>query len=67
MNRYISFTYEDSLYHVDMAAYITNYIELPDGRILSVNGWYEVCPPLPTGLVETNDTNGHIPVKAVKI
>lgn len=46
----IHFEFEGVHYTVDMKAYYTNYIGLPDGRVIESNGWLESYPPQACGL-----------------
>lgn len=48
--RLISFNYENKSYEVDMRAYDSNLIELPEGDIIEVGGWLERYPPIPQHL-----------------
>lgn len=47
----INFSFENEDYIVDMVVCDKNKnIQLPDGRVLSVNGWIESYPPYPESL-----------------
>lgn len=53
----ISIFFENKEYAVDMAAYQTSLIGLPDGRILQSDGWLESYPPQPGQLTIVEHTN----------
>ena len=58
----IRFEFEGAKYEVSQAAYNCNLIGLPDGRILEVHGWLELCPPKPAKLtVVMTDDKGESP------
>jgi hypothetical protein len=44
--------FEGVKYEVDLEAYETDKILLPDGRLLQVQGWHESHPPKPVKLCE---------------
>lgn len=46
----IEFTFEGKNYTVGYEAYNLDRIELPDGRLLAVDGWKEAYPPIPMKL-----------------
>ena len=46
----IQFAFESKNYEVDLCAYESDMILLPDGRMLHVSGWLESCPPKPQSL-----------------
>lgn len=55
----VCFKYGDKSYKTDLIdAYDLNKdIQLPDGRIVRPEGWYEVFPPFPTNLTEVTSDN----------
>lgn len=54
----IRLCYDNEDYEVEMEAYDKNLdILLPDGRVLSVNGWLESYPPQPMGIKEVDPLN----------
>ena len=57
MNTDIKFKYDGIYYVVDKSAEQINYIALPDGRILHVEGWLEIAPPYPRALSEVVPNN----------
>lgn len=50
MDRSIIFEFDGQRYRVPMEAYDYDFIKLPDGRVLEVDGWLESDPPQPMGL-----------------
>jgi hypothetical protein len=55
----IEFEFEGNHYTVSFKAYNLDRIELPDGRLLRVNGWNtNVYPPVPIELVVINKRTG---------
>jgi hypothetical protein len=57
MNTDIKFNYNGVNYTVDKSAEQVNYIQLPDGHILHVDGWLETWPPYPRALSEVVPNN----------
>ena len=65
MNTDIKFNYDGVAYVVDKSAEQVNYIQLPCGRILHVDGWLELGPPIPESLSEIvpNDMLRAVPAR----
>ena len=57
-NMKIKFSFEDQQYEVPARLKEFFYIQLPDQRILEVQGWMEVFPPFPRGFQVVNSNNG---------
>lgn len=54
-NRLINFNYEGKSYEVDMRAYNTNLVQLPEGEILEIGSWLERYPPIPQHILKTEN------------
>lgn len=57
-NMKINFSFEDQKYEVPARLKEFFYIQLPDQRILEVQGWMEVFPPFPRGFKVVESNNG---------
>ncbi len=58
----IEFVYEGVTYHVSDSAFDVGRIVLPDGRVLELEGWSKMDPPIPTGFTEVSHIFGNLPL-----
>lgn len=66
-NMKIKFSFEQQQYEVPARLKEFLYIELPDQRILEVQGWMEVFPPIPRALKVVDSNDGQPMEKATLI